>query len=195
MDSASDEDNLTDLLVAWRGGNEEAGEHAFSKVYLELRRLADLQLRGRPQGTLGTTALVNETFLKLSRASAVSLQDRNHFFCLAARAMRQIVVDHARQFHTSKRGGGVKPLPLEPDLIAIKDSAAELLELDQALEQLAQKDVDLARLVELRFFAGLTVEETANAVEKSQRTVKRQWRVARAFLYEKLSSERKASAS
>lgn len=187
---------ITALFSAWRSGDEDAGDALFSRVYAELRRLAEIQLRGQAGSpTLGTTALVNEAYLKLSGAKTLDVADRGHFFCLAARAMRQILVDHARRWQTAKRGDGRRPLQLEPHLIAVQDSASDLLALDQALDQLSSEDEDLARIVELRFFAGLSIDETALATDRSSRTVKRQWRLARAFLYQRLAPEQHGPSS
>jgi RNA polymerase sigma factor (TIGR02999 family) len=159
-------------------------DHHFQALYAELRAAARRQLaRGRPGDTLNTTALVHEAYLKLVQAEGAFWRDRGHFFALAARAMRQIAIDHARRAAAGKRGGDLVLVPLEdldaPDLSRPRD----LLALDAALERLEAMDPRLAHLVELRFYAGLTVEEAAEALAVSPRTIKRNWRKARAFLF------------
>jgi RNA polymerase sigma factor (TIGR02999 family) len=132
---------------------------------------------------LNTTALVHEAFLRLPGQSGLSLQDRRHFFSVAAIAMRQIVIDHARRRTALKRGGGVRHVDLEDTELAVDDRAEELLALDGALSRLSQLDERLGRVVELRVFGGLSVEETAEVLDVDPRTVKRDWRKARAILY------------
>lgn len=179
---------ITELLRAAEGGDRAALDQLFGLVYAELRKLARRQLQVTPvQHTLGTTALVHEAYLKLSTDAHWSTRDRSHFFALAARAMRHILIDHARRRTRRKRGGSETPLSLEDAEVPVHDRGAELLALDEALEHLAAVDPELARLVEWRFFAGLSVEEIAGILEVSDRTVKRQWRAARAFLYQHLA--------
>ena len=188
MSPREDADDITSLLAAVGEGDQAAFDRLFSRVYAELRRLASRQLQASPpQQTLATTALVHEAYLKLSADARWSTRDRSHFFALAARAMRQILIDHARRRTRQKRGGVGAPLSLDMAEIPVLDRAEELLALDEALERLAAVDPELARLVEWRFFAGLSVEEIASTLEVSDRTVKRQWRVARAFLYQQLA--------
>src|SRR6185503_3890299 len=139
--------------------------------------------------TLSTTALVNETYLKLAGERPWSARDRSHFFALAARAMRQILVDHARRRARQKRGGGLAPVSLNEALLPAPDRAEELLALDAALLRLEALDAELAQIVEWRFFAGLSVEEVAELLAISDRTVKRHWRAARAFLFQELQSQ------
>jgi RNA polymerase sigma factor (TIGR02999 family) len=154
---------------------------SFEALYAELHSLAHRQVRrARPGATLNTTALVHEAYLKLAKSAGVS--EREHFFALAARAMRQVLVDHARERAAQKRGGGQVPVTLHEDVAAVPADAAELLAIDGALTALQGIDERLARVVELRFFAGLSVEETAEALATSTATVKRDWRAARAFL-------------
>ena len=153
-------------------------------VYREFHERAHAQLaRRRPGETLSTTALVHEAYLKLVDSAHQSYQDRIHFFAVASRAMRQILVDYARRTSAEKRGSG-RAVTLEPEAVANPDRAEELLALDEGLEQLEKLDPRLVRTVELRFFGGLSVEETAEALGVSPRTVKRDWQRARAFLYE-----------
>ncbi len=181
---------VTGLLAALGGGDRAAIDRLFELVYDELRRIARRQLRGaRAEATLSTTALVHEAYLRLSRDGGWSVQDRGHFFALAARAMRHVLVDHARHRGRAKRGGGATPLALDEGLVAAPERDAEVLALDAALERLEAADPELARLVELRFFAGLAIEEIAELRGVSDRTVKRHWRAARAFLYQDLAGQ------
>jgi RNA polymerase sigma factor (TIGR02999 family) len=175
------------MLGAARGGDRAARDRLFAAVYGELRRLAGLQRwRLRSGETLNTTALVHEAYLKLAGSSGWSGNDRMHFFALAAKAMRQILVDHARHRRRDKRGGGAIHVDLDGVDIPVERQAEEMLAIDQALEQLARVDPDLVRLVEWRFFAGLTLEEIAADTGVSERTLKRDWRAAKAFLHDRL---------
>jgi RNA polymerase sigma factor (TIGR02999 family) len=181
---------VTRLLAAVGAGDRAAIDRLFEVVYAELRRIAQRQLRGAVrEETLSTTALVHEAYLKLSRDAGWSVRDRGHFFALAARAMRHVLVDHARHRGRAKRGGGAVPLSLDDALVPAPERAEELLALDGALDRLESADPELARLVEWRFFAGLSVEEVAELLEVSDRTVKRRWRAARAFLYRDLAAQ------
>lgn len=194
MNPGEDADDLTSLLAAVGEGDQAALDQLFSRVYKELRKLASRQLQASPpQHTLATTALVHEAYLKLSADARWSTRDRSHFFALASRAMRHILIDHARRRSRQKRGGVGTPLSLDVAEIPVLDRAEELLALDEALELLATVDPELARLVEWRFFAGLSVEEIASTLEISERTVKRQWRTARAFLYQQLAAPEPAA--
>jgi len=179
---------ITRLLASLREGDDAALSALFPIVYAELRELAHRQLRGHQRGTLSTTAVVHEAYIKLVGSNAVSAADRLHFYSLAARAMKQILIDHARMRLAQKRGGGVAHKLLEDGDIAVEDRAEELLDLDRALERLQALDERLARVVELRFFAGLSVEEAAEVLDSSARTVKRDWQKARAFLYSELAA-------
>jgi len=179
--------SITELLAAWRGGDREAVDRLMTLVYEELRLLARRQFAGRGE-TLRTTALVHEAYLKLARHSHLAVQDRHHFFAVAARAMRQLVVDHARRRAAAKRGGALRPVTFDEAEIPIDEEAAEIVALDEALQRLSAVDEPLSRVVELRFFAGLSVEETADVLDRSPRSVKRDWRKARAFLYRELRS-------
>jgi RNA polymerase sigma factor (TIGR02999 family) len=176
------------LLAAWRNGDRNAIDELMPLVYNELRRLAHGRF-ARGGETLNTTALVHEAYLRFARHSRLEVQDRQHFFALAAKAMRHLVVDHARRRIAAKRGGPLHAVPLDETDIPIADQASEIVALDEALERLTAVDESLSRLVELRFFAGLSVEETADALECSPRTVKRDWRKARAFLYRELAAK------
>jgi RNA polymerase sigma factor (TIGR02999 family) len=177
--------DITELLAAWREGDKGAVARLMPLVYEELRALARRQLPGRGE-TLRTTALVHEAYLKLARRSRLAVQDRHHFFAIAAKAMRQLVVDHARRRMAAKRGGPLRALSLADADVPIREKAAEIIALDEAMDRLAALDESLSRVVELRFFAGLSVEETADALDCSPRTVKRDWRKARALLHAEL---------
>jgi len=177
--------SLTRLFADLRAGNADALNALFPLVYADLRSLARRHLRGE-RGTLHTTAVVHEAYLRFSQNAGVTPSDRAHFFAIAARAMRQIVVDHARRRLAKKRGGGAAHTLLEDAFLAIDDRAGELLDLHAALERMESLDERLGRVVELRFFAGLSVEEAAEALEVSPITIKRDWRKAKAFLYREL---------
>lgn len=183
--------DITRLLVDLRGGDRAALDRLFDLVYQDLHERARRQLGRRSPGTtLSTTVLVHETYLKLADAMHLELEDRRHFFAVAAKAMRQIAVDHARRASAQKRGGGVWDVSLDDAGLAASSEdrpAADIVALDRALDQLAELDERLARTVELRYFAGLSVEETAEVMGVSERTVKRDWAKARAFLYEALN--------
>ena len=185
----SGEGQVTELLAQVGLGDDAALGALFSLVYSELRILARGQLAGHRKGTLSTTAVVHEAYLKLLGSQQLRLEDRRHFFALAARAMRQILTDHARLHLAKKRGGGMLQVSGAADL-KVSDRAAELLDLDTALERLSGVDERLGTIVDLRFFAGLSVDETAELLEVSPRTVKRDWRRARAFLYHEVQFDR-----
>ena len=183
-------EDVTGLLRAAESGDREAVDRLFSVLYGQLRSIAHRQLRGAPaEQTLSTTALVNEAYLKLSRGAPWSARDRSHFFSLAARAMRMILIDHARSRTRGRRGSGLRPLDLDAVDIPVEERAAELVALDEALDRLGAVDEDLAKLVEWRFFAGLSVEEIADLSGRSVRTLKRHWQTARAFLFAELTGQ------
>jgi RNA polymerase sigma-70 factor, ECF subfamily len=178
---------ITRVLAAARRGEEGAMDQLFPLVYEDLRARARAQLRRRRPGqTLETTALVHEAYLKLVDAAQADFHDRSHFFAAAATAMRHILVDHARRRTARKRGGEEIRVPLEPESLRVEARAVEVLALDQALTSLSELNAPLARLVELRFFAGLTLDEAAETLQLSRRTAERNWRTARAFLYKTL---------
>jgi RNA polymerase sigma factor (TIGR02999 family) len=181
----TDSTDITAILSAARAGERAALDAVFTRVYAEIRDIARGQLARAGRATLSTTAVVHEAYLKLVRSPAVAFEDRSHFYAVAATAMRQILLNHARAKATRKRDGG-HPLSLDRVEIAIEEQADELLALDAALDRLAELDPRLARVVEMRFFAGLTVDETALALGVADRTVKRDWRAARAFLQREL---------
>lgn len=187
--AAVPESEITRLLVAMREGDASAMDRLFPLVYREVHERAHRQLaRRRPGETLSTTALVHETYLKLAGSARQSYEDRIHFFAVASRAMRQILVDYARRNAAAKRGGG-RAVTLDDESAANPDRAEELLALDEGLERLQELDPRLVQTVELRFFGGLSVEETADALGVSPRTVKRDWQRARAFLYQAVRAD------
>ncbi len=176
------------LLQAVQAGEDGAFDHLFERVYEELRRLARQVRRGRADATLNTTALVHEAYIKLLPSQTLAWQDRAHFLRVAARAMRQVLVQAARHRMRQKRGGNALTVAFNEQLHAATVQASELLSLDEALNRLEQLDARQARIVECRFFAGLTVEETAAVLDISTPTVKRDWRAARAWLARALNN-------
>jgi RNA polymerase sigma factor (TIGR02999 family) len=180
---------ITDFLVEARGGDRDALDRLFRSVYDELRRLAHFGLRDERTGhTLSTTGLVHEAYFKLVDQKRVEWRDRAHFFGAASRAMRQILVEYARRRGAVKRGGRVRITALEEGSVPAEERADALLAVDEALTRLGEHDSNLGRVVECRFFAGLTEEETAEATGTSLRTVQRQWRRAKAWLYQELTA-------
>jgi RNA polymerase sigma factor (TIGR02999 family) len=179
----ADSGQITRLLSAVRSGDQNALDLVFNMVYGELHTAARRQLaRARPGQTLNTTALVHEAYLKLVGSAHAEWSDRSHFLAVAAKAMRQIIIDYARWASRKKRGGGVQRITLDGIDVADEERASELVALDAALTRLESFSDRLARLVELRFFAGLSVEETADALGVAPHHIKRDWRKARAFL-------------
>jgi RNA polymerase sigma factor (TIGR02999 family) len=178
------QDDSTQLLLAAGNGDRKAFDRLFAQVYEELRDIAHQRLlRHRPTETLNTTALVHEAYLKLVDQTRVGWQDRAHFFALASRAMRFILVNHAEARAAQKRGGGVDDLPLDKVQVAVGEQATELLALHEALEQLGGLDQRLGTLVEYRFFGGLTCDEIAEVTGMSVPTVKRDWTRAKGWLH------------
>lgn len=181
---------ITRLLIDARGGERQTLDRLFECVYDELCQTAHYHLlRQRPGETLNTNALVHGAYLKLVNAAQLQIQDRRHFFAIAAQAMRQVILDAARRSRARKRGGDAIRMDVEPgDVAAPSNSmgATEWIALDQALTSLRTVSTRLASIVELRFFAGLSVEETGEILDLSPRTVKRDWQKARAFLYHAL---------
>lgn len=179
---------ITQLLRAHAGGDLRAVDRLFALVYDDLRSIAHRHLRREPEGhTLSTTSLVHEAYLGLADHGEVRWRDRAHFLALASRAMRHILIDYARARATAKRGGAGIRVPLREDLVAgTNQPGVELLALDAALTELAGHDERLARVVECRFFGGMSVEETAEALGVGVRTVERDWTRAKAYLYRQL---------
>jgi RNA polymerase sigma factor (TIGR02999 family) len=179
---------VTQLLVAWSNGDRVAGDELMPLVYDELHRLAHRYMRKeRPGGVLQTSALVNEAYLRLIDQKDVQWQNRAHFFGIAAQMMRRILVDHARGRQSAKRGGGADPVPLDEGLIVSNERNAEVLALDETLKTLAALDKRKSQIVELRFFGGLSIEETAEVLAVSPGTVMRDWTLAKAWLLREMS--------
>lgn len=185
--------DITGLLLAWRGGNSGALQDLVPVVYPELHRMARRQLRGERSGhSLQPTALVNELFLKLVNARRIHWNDRAHFLAVSARLMRRVLVDEARRRRVQKRGAGAQRVTLNPDLIGVGDRAPDLEALDLALDALAAEDARKSQVVELRFFGGLEVEETAEVLGVSADTVTRDWKLAKAWLRRELRQSERA---
>jgi RNA polymerase sigma factor (TIGR02999 family) len=182
-------ERISQLLADWANRDPAAREQLVPIVYEELRRLAHHYMRGERAGhTLQTTALVNEVYLRLAGIDALRWRDRAHFFAMAATLMRRVLVDYARQRGREKRGAGVSVTSLDENAVT-PQPAVDIVALDEALERLAAVDPQQSRVVELRFFAGLSVEETAEALGISPATVKRDWATARLWLYNELRTE------
>ena len=181
--------DVTQLLGQWSGGDGEAFDAMIPLVYDELRRVAHGHMAHERAGhTMQATALVNEVYLKLKHERASNWSNRAQFFAVAAQMMRRILVDHARQHACAKRGGGAQQVTLDDAMLVSKDNAGELLAIEEALQKLEQLDERKSRVAIMRFFAGLTVEETAEALAVSIETVARDWRFARAWLRNELGA-------
>jgi RNA polymerase sigma-70 factor, ECF subfamily len=180
--------DITELLAAWSEGDEEALSRLIPVVYPELRRIARAHLARRDH-TLESAALVNEAYLKLIRARGIQCENRLHFFALCAQIIRRLLVDHARRFRYAKRGGDQVRVPLEETLLGTRARGVEVLALDEVLASLAKRDPRKARVVELRFFGGLSVEDTAELLSISPETVLRDWKMAKAWLRRELSGQ------
>jgi RNA polymerase sigma-70 factor, ECF subfamily len=181
-------DNLTGLLIEWREGDRAALDRLTPLVYDELRRIAHRYVQRERDGhTLQTTALVNEAYLRLAGQQKVAWQNRAHFFAVTAQVMRHILIDHARRRCYAKHGGEVRQVPIEDAALMSMERAAELIALEEALDELARFDQRKSRVVELRYFGGLSLEETAETLEISLMTVRRDWRAAKAWLYKALN--------
>lgn len=181
---------ITQLLLAWGNGDRAALETLMPLVYDELRKVAARHMRRqRPDHSLQTTALVNEAYMRLIDSSQVRWQNRAHFFAVSAQLMRRILVDFARSRTNLKRGGAAQQVTLDEALVIAPERGTDLLALDEALTKLAELNPRQAQVVELRYFGGLNEEETAEALKVSLRTVQRDWKLARLWLYRELSSE------
>ena len=189
MVSAQEEPReVTRLLVAWSDGDESALEKLTPLVWGELHRLAQRQMRReRPDHTLQTTALINEAYVQLVDIRNVHWQNRAHFFALCARLMRRILVDFARSRHYAKRGAGEQPISLDESAVVSPEPSPDLVAVDDALQALAKTDTRKAQVVELRFFGGLTVEETGEVLKVSPETVRRDWKLAKVWLLREIS--------
>ena len=182
---------ITRLLVAWSDGDESALAQLTPLVYEELHRLAHRYMSGeRPGHTLQTTALVNEAYVRLIDWKNVRWQNRAHFFAASAQLMRRILVDFARLHNYQKRGGGVRAETLDEAALVAKDKGADMVALDEALNSLAELDARQSRVVELRFFGGLTNDEVAEVLKVSEATVRRDWSLARAWLHRELATKK-----
>ncbi len=178
---------LTGLLQDWKQGDTTALERLTPLIYDELRRIAHRYAQRERNGhTLQTTALVNEAYVRLAGAEKPDWQDRSHFFAVTAQVMRHILIDHARRRRYLKHGGEIQRVPLEEACLMAEDRAAELVSLDEALAELAQLDPRKIQVVELRYFGGLSLAETADALGVSQMTVRRDWRAAKAWLFRRM---------
>lgn len=179
--------DVTDLLLDWNQGDRQALDQLLPLIADEMRRLASIYLHGERKGhTLEPTALVNELYMRLVDRKRVDWQDRAHFFAFAATTMRRILVDHARSKQAEKRGGDMRRITLVDDLALVDEREIDFIDLDVALDELTTLDERLAKVVELRFFAGLSCDETAEVLDISRRSVQRRWRSSRAFLLRRL---------
>jgi RNA polymerase sigma-70 factor, ECF subfamily len=184
------------LIAAWGKGDEEALSRLMSLLYPELRRIARQHLRRHQPGlTLESAALANEAYLKLTRAGGIRCENRIHFIALCSQIMRRILVDHARGRGYAKRGGNAVRIPLDDVLLGSPARGIGLLALDEALDSLSRIDARKGRVVELRYFGGLTVEETAEVLRISPETVKRDWKMAKVWLFAELTREQDDSSS
>lgn len=181
---------ITELLIGWSQGDRGALDRLMPLVYNELRKVARRQLAGEErENTLQSAALVNETYLRLVDQQRVEWRNRAHFFAISARMMRRILVDHARRRQTAKRGGGQPRLSLDRSLGVQGQKELDIVALDEALAELAKLDAQQAHVIELRFFGGLTIEETSEALNISTATVNRDWVTAKAWLFDQLNRE------
>jgi RNA polymerase sigma factor (TIGR02999 family) len=186
--------NVTELLVAWGNGDKSARDELMPLVYQELHRLAHHYMKNESPGhTLQTSALVNEAFMRLVDQKNVKWQNRAHFFGIAAQLMRRILVDYARSRRYAKRGGGMRDLPLEEALVISQERNEEVIALDETLERLAEFDPRKSKIVEFRFFAGLSIEETAEVLAVSPGTVMRDWTLAKAWLRREMTAPKSGS--
>ncbi len=187
-------DDITGLLTAWNGGDAGALDRLVEVVYPQLRRIAHRHLEHRRAGeSVESAALANEAYLKLVRAGGIRCENRVHFLALCSQIMRRILVDHARRRGTAKRGGHALLVPLDEVLLASQAHGVEVLALDEALDALSQIDGRKSRVVELRYFGGLTIEEAANVLGVSVDTAKRDWRMARAWLIGELTDKQESA--
>ena|SRR5215471_210330 len=187
---------VTQLLMSWRDGDKAALDQLIPLVHGELRRLARRYMgRKNPGHTLQTSALINEAYLRLVDVRSVQWQDRAHFFAVSSQIMRNILVDHARKYQSEKRGAGARKVALDEAAVIPEPRAAELVLLDDALDELASVDHRKSQIVELRFFGGLSIEETAQVMKISPATVQREWRAARAWLQRAMRNQEIAEDS
>jgi RNA polymerase sigma-70 factor (ECF subfamily) len=188
--------NISGLIAAWVDGDEQALRSLMSVIYPELRRIARQHLgRHQPGQTLESAALANEAYLKLARAGGIRCESRVHFLALCSQIIRRILVDHARSRGYDKRGGDAVRVPLDDVLVDARARGIEILALDEALESLSKVDGRKGRVVELRYFGGLSVEETAEILGVSPETVKRDWKMSKAWLFGVLTGEQGHASS
>jgi RNA polymerase sigma factor (TIGR02999 family) len=191
MISDSARPDISGLLVNWSDGDQDALNQLVSLLYPEIRRIARRHLNASPgEHSLQSAALANEAYLKLIRAQGIHCEDRLHFFALCAQIIRRILVDHARKRQYAKRGGGAEQIPLEEAVLGTRARGIEVLALDYALISLSNVDPRKARVVELRYFGGLTVGETAEFLKISPETVMRDWKLAKTWLFRELTRRR-----
>ena len=190
--TAAVSENVTELLMEWRAGDQSALERLLPLVYADLRKMARRCLQGeRRDHTLQTTGLVHEAYLRLVQSNRVQWRDRAHFFALTAQLMRRVLVDEARKRAVNKRGGGLTRVALDEVLVAVAEPSIDVLALDEALNRLAEVAPRKSRVVEMRFFGGLTIEETAAVLDLSADIVKREWRTAKLWLLRELTTAAK----
>jgi RNA polymerase sigma factor (TIGR02999 family) len=187
----SEPHDITAMLAAWNEGDREALDRLTSRLYPEFRRIARQYLLRRTGDSLESAALANEVYLKLTSAGMIRCENRTHFLALCAQMVRHILVDHARRRRSTKRGGDALRVPLDEAVLEAEAGGIEVVALDIALRSLAELDSRKSRVVELRYFGGLSLEETAEILAVSVETVKRDWKMARAWLYTQLAGERK----
>jgi RNA polymerase sigma factor (TIGR02999 family) len=183
-------ENLTGLLLEWREGDKAALDRLMPLVYDELRRIAHRYVQHERDGhTLQTSALVNEAYLRFAGQRNVDWQNRSHFFAVTAQVMRHILIDHARRRRYVKHGGEAQQVPIQEAVVMSSQRADELIALEEALDELAKLDRRKSEVVELRYFGGLSLEETADVLEISLMTVRRDWRAAKAWLYRRIKND------
>jgi RNA polymerase sigma factor (TIGR02999 family) len=186
-----EQNDITAMLAAWADGNKDALDRLTSFLYPELRRIARQYLGRRSGESLESAALANEVYLKLTSAGRIRCEDRTHFLALCAQMIRHILVDHARRRRSGKRGGNGLQVPLDDVLLEVEAGGIEVIALDTALQSLAKIDARKSRVVELRYFGGLSLQETADVFGVSPETAKRDWKIARAWLYTQLTGKHK----
>jgi RNA polymerase sigma factor (TIGR02999 family) len=186
---STDQGPITALLNRWGAGDSDAFPELMAMAYDDLRAIAHRRLLSGGGGTLATTALVHETYLRLAGREGGSWESRAHFYAFAARAMRHILVDRARRAQAERRGGDAVRIPLDESAVGSGDGAADVLRVHEAVEQLAHRNPRMAQVVELRFFGGLSVPEVAGVLDASVRTVEREWTRAKAYLQESLADD------
>lgn len=190
-----EQNDITAMLAAWADGDKDALDRLTALLYPEFRRIARQYLGRRSGESLESAALANEVYLKLTSAGRIRCKDRTHFLALYAQMIRHILVDHARRRRSTKRGGDAPHVPLEEVLLEVESGGIEVVALDSALRSLAKMDGRKSRVVELRYFGGLSLEETAEILEVSVETAKRDWKMARAWLYTQLAGKQKPAKS